>query len=121
MPKTFYTERDIEDMVRQGIHYLVLTDDVVITDLARETARKLGLDLRAEVDQPPSAPVRAYIAKPIAVTSDTPASKTIKAPVSPQSVAERVEEAVVQRVGPSVDRKLLKTIIARVLDSVGGS
>ena len=42
MPKIFYTERDIEDLYRSGVATLVVNDDVVVTDLAREKARKLG-------------------------------------------------------------------------------
>ena len=34
MPKTFYTERDIEDMVQQGISSLTVDDNAVLTDLA---------------------------------------------------------------------------------------
>ena len=40
MPKTFYTERDIEDLAKRGVISLVEDDDVVLTDLARDKARK---------------------------------------------------------------------------------
>jgi hypothetical protein len=53
MPKTFYTERDIEDLVKQGVKSLIVDDDVVLTDLAYEKARRLGLELLRERDQPP--------------------------------------------------------------------
>ena len=62
MPKTFYTERDIEDMVRSGVTSLIVDEDVALTDLAYEKARKLGMELLRENDQPPAAPVRPYIA-----------------------------------------------------------
>ncbi len=61
MPKIFYTERDIEDLFNSGVTSLVVNDDVVVTDLGRERAMKLGFDLVREFDQPPSAPVRPYI------------------------------------------------------------
>ena len=34
MPKTFYTERDIEDLSKRGVVSLVEDDDVVLTDFA---------------------------------------------------------------------------------------
>jgi hypothetical protein len=74
MPKTFYTERDIEDLVKQGVKSLIVDDDVVLTDLAYEKARRLGLELLRERDQPPAAPVRPYIAKipsPAATSRDS--------------------------------------------------
>ena len=43
--KTFYTQRDIEDLVAQGTTSLTLNDDVVLTDVARERAAELGLTL----------------------------------------------------------------------------
>lgn len=46
MAKTFYTERDIEDMHTQGVTAIEIHDDVVLTDLARERALKLGLRLQ---------------------------------------------------------------------------
>ncbi len=61
MPKIFYTERDIEDLYHSGVTTLVVNDDVVVTDLGRESARKLGVELLKENDQPSSAPIRPYI------------------------------------------------------------
>ena len=63
MPKTFYTERDIEDLAKRGVISLVEDDDVVLTDLARDKAMRLGVKIVHEFDQPPSAPERPYIAK----------------------------------------------------------
>ena len=61
MAKTFYTEHDIEDMVKRGVQSLVLNDDVVLTELAYEKAGRLGLKLVHPIDTPPSAPIRPYI------------------------------------------------------------
>ena len=82
MPKTFYTERDIDDLLRQGVKSLIVDDDVVLTDLAYEKARKLGLELLRADDQPPAAPVRPYIAK----LPSPSASGTAKATVSASRV-----------------------------------
>lgn len=45
MAKTFYTERDIDDLNARGVTSLDVNDDVVLTDLARERALKYGLRL----------------------------------------------------------------------------
>jgi len=127
MPKTFYTERDIEDMVRSGITSLIVDDDVALTDLAYEKARKLGMELLRENDQPPAAPVRPYIANRVSLS----ASSSRKSPVAPSSgpapttakpgvddLQQRVYQAALARLGDSVDPKLLETIVQRVLKSV---
>ena len=46
MGKVFYTERDIEDLYARGVMQLDVNDDVVITDVARERAMKLGMRLQ---------------------------------------------------------------------------
>lgn len=65
MPKTFYSEQDIEDLARRGEKSLEVDADVVLTDLAYEKARALGITLsQREADAPPAAPVRPYLAPP---------------------------------------------------------
>ncbi|NUM48519.1 MAG: hypothetical protein HUU38_27755, partial [Anaerolineales bacterium] len=68
MPKTFYTERDIEDLARRGVTSITVTDDVVLTEVAREKAERLGVALIRAVDTPPSAPIRPYLAAPTVST-----------------------------------------------------
>ena len=54
MAKVFYTGKDIEDMVKRGTMSLEVGDNVVLTDLAFEKARQLGLQLRRnQPDHPP--------------------------------------------------------------------
>ncbi len=132
MPKTFYTDHDIEDLVKRGIQSLIVDDDVVLTDLAYEKARKLGLELLRQDDKPPAAPERPYIAKTQMVPARSP-QKTdsgqsiapLNQPSKPAGRAEgsddlhtRVRDAVIARLGDSVDPKLLDTIIQRVLNSI---
>lgn len=130
MPKTFYTERDIVDLINQGVKSLIVDDDVVLTDLAYEKARRLGLELLRESDQPPGAPVRPYIAK----SRSSPARNSGRtSPMPPPSSAspgpvqgsaqnddlqQRVFKAAHARLGNSVDPKLLETIIQRVIKSI---
>lgn len=117
MAKTFYTEHDIEDMVRQGTLALTLTEDVVLTDLAYEKANRLGLKLIRDQQKPPSAPERPYISKP--ATTAAGSSGTLASETVPQDLRQRVREAVIARLGSDVDTKLLDSIIQRVLDNVG--
>lgn len=118
MPKVFYTERDIEDLARQGVTSLTVTEDVVVTDLARERARKLGVALLSERDsRPASAPARPYISEV--------ASPAASAPNKPQAAGgeleARVYSAVKSKLGNQVDDALLRTIVKRVLKSLGKS
>ncbi len=120
MPKTFYTERDIEDLARQGIQSLVVDDNAVLTDLAYEKARQLGLKLVNENDKPPAAPERPYIAaaSPAAAAPAVRAGAAGAVPSRSSDLRKRVYDAVVARLGDSVDPKLLDTIIKRVLKSI---
>ena len=40
MPKTFYTEQDIDELHARGVKSVEITENVVITDLALERAMK---------------------------------------------------------------------------------
>ena len=115
MAKTFYTERDIEDLARQGIRSLVVNDSVVLTELAVEKAGRLGVSLVREHDTPPSAPVRPYLS---AASAPSPAAHQPPAQ-SKDELRRRVHDAVVARLGSEVDPTLLDTIIRRVLDNLG--
>jgi hypothetical protein len=135
MPKEFYTERDIEDMVKRGILSLELSDGVVLTDLAYEKANKLGMRLVQEKPfTPPAAPVRPYIAQQSSppFASATPSVSPqphqtiihdIQPVVLPQSdrvaLHQRIRDAVIARLGNQVDANLLDVIITRVLKNSG--
>jgi hypothetical protein len=134
MPKEFYTEKDIEDMVKRGVFSLEVNDNVVLTDLAYEMANKLGMRLvrGARPDNPPSAPVRPYLTQkhPDPTTQpaagqpfSAPAPSGLSAvPVAQADGAEfhqRIRDAVIARLGSQVDAKLLDVIITRVLQSTG--
>ncbi len=120
MAKTFYTERDIEDLARQGVSALEVDDDIVLTDLARDKAMRLGLELIRAHDKPPAAPERPYIARlespSAAVSSSAPAAS--EGAISSGDLQQRVHQAVLARLGDSVDQKLLDTIIKRVIQNI---
>lgn len=131
MPKTFYTDRDIEDLAKRGVISLVVDDDVVLTDLARDKAMRLGIELIREHDLPPSAPERPYITKLASPSATSPVGGSPSQPISADrapvysgagrsdELHARVREAVIARLGDSVDPNLLDTIIRRVIQNVG--
>jgi len=132
MPKQFYTEKDVEDMFKGGIMSLEVNDSVVLTELAYEKAKSLGLKLvHDKPDNPPCAPIRPYISK---LQSQRPAAAaavpSIAIPSAPRAsspadqaagkdLPQRIRNAVVARLGTQVDSNLLDVIIKRVLNSTG--
>ena len=127
MPKQFYTEHDIEDMVRKGIKSLQVTDDVVLTELAYEKAKQLDLQLvSARADNPPAAPVRPYLSekqtapsKPVAAPITHTVSQPTPAEPRVLPIEQRIRSAVVAKLGDQVDAKLLDNIIHRVVKGIG--
>jgi len=142
MPKEFYTEKDIEDLFSRGIRSLQITDSVVLTELAYEKAKQLGVQLVADrAENPPAAPVRPYISdqqirRPVETIGPVaPVVEFQPKPDSPSPVREtasgdsqgqkesdaeqRIRSAVIARLGNQVDAKLLDTIIHRVVKGVG--
>jgi hypothetical protein len=116
MGKVFYTERDIEDLARQGVTSLAVTDNVVLTELAREKARRLGIALTSEEDsRPSSAPARPYINEVAPSTTSVAAAKPAPAKSELES---RVYASVKARLGDQVDDALLRTIVQRVIKSL---
>jgi hypothetical protein len=119
MPKEFFTERDIEDMFKRGVMSLNVSENVVLTELAYEKANQLGLQLlRSQPDNPPSAPVRPYIAQKNTIVSPVVVGNGSIEPPD-KDVQSRIHAAVVARMGSQVDPELLDVIIQRVLKSTG--
>jgi hypothetical protein len=135
MAKEFYTERDIEDMVKRGILSLQVSDNVVLTELAYERAKRLGMQLlREKPMEPPAAPVRPYLSEPSSPSwglsptlpprgkgrwlseLDKPGAAT---QASEPNLSARIHAAVTARLGTQVDPALLDVIIERVLKSTG--
>lgn len=127
MPKKFYTEKDIEDLFASGVHSLQVDDNVVLTELAYEIAKRLGMQLLTTTpDNPPGAPVRPYLSQPAApppAPKPAPVVQAVPNPTqdqAPQSdLANRIRAAVNSRLGNQVDPALLDRIIDRVLKSTG--
>lgn len=148
MPKEFYTEKDIEDLFNRGIRSLQVTENVVLTELAYEKAKRLDFQLITDhADNPPAAPVRPYISerqapRPVAtIGSAAPAiSQSMHASTAlpdgslrshgpdalsgaraekESDIEMRIRSAVIARLGNQVDAKLLDNIIHRVVKGVG--
>ncbi len=137
MPKEFYTDRDIEDMVKRGIQTLAVSDSVVLTDQAYEKARQLGMQIvREKQENPPGAPIRPYLSQmtqPRQAPQQTPLKEA--PPAQPSQLAEdgavpapqpggadlrgRIHQVVMARLGSQVDPALLDVIITRVFQSTG--
>ena len=102
MPKTIYTERDIEDAARRGVKEIAVTEEVYVTDVARERAEKLGIALRT------------------VVTSSAQPGSTI--PSVPKEnvdqIVNQVKADVIAKLGPSVDPVIIERIVRRVLSQL---
>jgi hypothetical protein len=122
MPKEFYTEKDIEDLVRRGVLSLEVNDNCVLTDLAYERANRLGMKLvRSQADNPPGAPVRPYISEKVAArpATSTASTATPAVPSAQSDLPGRIRSAVIAKLGTQVDPAMLDSIIERVLKSTG--
>ena len=118
--KKFYTEKDIEELFNSGTKSLRVNDDVALTDLAYEKAKRLGLQLVFDhADVPPFAPIRPYLSSGSLHSTPTidPVSPSVSNPQT--DVAQRIRSAVIARLGNQVDAKLLDNIIHRVIKSMG--
>lgn len=131
MPKEFYTEKDIEDLFKRGIKSLQVTENVVLTELAYEKAKRLDFQLITDrADNPPAAPIRPYLSEPPprqtvhakpTISPVSPVAMTQPGPTPPNGsdVEKRIRSAVIARLGNQVDTKLLDNIIHRVVKGIG--
>jgi hypothetical protein len=78
MPKTFYTDHDIQDLANRGVTSLEVNDEVVLTDLAREQAFKRGIQLISAKEAPSTT-----------------------SPATDAELVQRVKAAVIERLGTS--------------------
>ena len=127
MPKKFYTEKDIEDLLHSGTKSLQVTDEVVLTELAYEKAKRLDFKLITErADVPPAAPVRPYLSeknpaqsKPVTASVSSTESQPKPTQSSSSDIETRIRSAVIAKLGNQVDAKLLDNIIHRVVKATG--
>jgi len=115
MPKKFYTERDIEDMVAGGAYSLIVDEDVVLTALAFEKAERLGVKLLQPHQTPPAAPIRPYLSE---LRKNDQSTTLSKEPIANDELRQRIRTAVKAKLGDQIDDALLETIITRVLNNI---
>jgi hypothetical protein len=113
----FYTERDIVDLVRQGTRQLKLHEGDRMTDLARERARKEGVQLLGAAEIPEQA-AREAAAVRYAQDRGT-GEKPADGRAADGEIHQRVRKAVIGHLGGSVDGAMLDRVIGRVLDQLG--
>ncbi len=98
MSKTIYTERDIDDLARRGVKEITMTDEIYVTDIARERAEKLGIALR------------------VAATPAAPASELPTVPrENTEQLVSQVKADVIAKLGPGVDAAVIERIVRRVV------
>src|SRR5512134_3348873 len=110
MPKEFYTEKDIEDLFKRGIRSLQVTENVVLTELAYEKARRLDFQLITDrADNPPAAPVRPYLSE--AQTTHISPKPTI-GPVGPIPEARPAVNSTPSQGGSDIEERIRSAVIA---------
>jgi hypothetical protein len=123
MPKEFYTERDMEDLAKHGVQSLEINDNVVLTEIAFEKARLLGIRLvQNKPENRPDAPIRSYLSQIPAPQPAVPAPSSVPSPApaaSSNNLHDRILTAVHARLGNELNDQLIETIIQRVLASTG--
>ena len=124
MAKKFYTEKDIEDLFKSGIMTLEAGQDAVLTELAFEKAKQLGMKLVLDQpENPPSAPVRPYISRKqnSPSSTDSPGECQSGERKEVTDLKQRIRTAVNARLGSQVEETLLEAIIQRVMNQVGNN
>jgi hypothetical protein len=118
MARTFYTERDIEDLAKRGVTELELNDSVYITDVAREMMDKLGIKRKVTNSAAASSSVLASpdvanLRKPVPASKNLALSNGEK-----QELIDKVKSGVIARVGAGVDSAVVDQIVRRVVGAL---
>ncbi len=123
MSRTFYTERDIEDMAKRGVTEIEINDSVYITDVAREMMDKLGIKRKVTNGAPASSSVLkspdvANLHVPTLAAATVPSRVSVDGGLDAaekQEVIAKVKSGVIARLGPSVDVNVVEQIVRRVV------
>lgn len=111
MPKTFITERDVDDMKARGVTSIDVTDNVVMTDLAVERAMKHGIKInRVE----PGAPPKAVYSQSVNLVAAYPRDGSRESGGDAE-LKQKIKSAVLARLDGQVDPVLLDAVITKVL------
>jgi len=110
MAKTFYTERDIDDLKARGVDNIEVNDNVVMTDLAVERAMKHGIRINRREQSSPQATLSPSVNTHAAYQREVP-----RASASDLELKQKIKAAVLARLNGQVDEALLDAVITRVL------
>ena len=102
--KTFYTQRDIEEMHLAGTTRIEIDDNVVLTDLAREAVDALGISLVSPNDRSNSA-----------APSNESATSSAEIDLGHAVLASRIKAGVIARLGTNDYNHLLDQLIPQIL------
>jgi len=121
MARTFYTERDIEELAKRGVTEIQVDDSVYLTDLAREMMDKLGIKRKMAGS---SAAASSVLASPDVANLHAPAAPTAAASPTAlssdekQMVIDKVKSGVIARLGPGVDATVVDQIVRGVVSAL---
>ncbi len=106
MPKTIYTEHDIDDMCARGVSCVDVTENVILTDLALERAIQRGIKINRAGAVAPKATFSPSVNTYAAYTRDT---------LSDSEIKQKIRVAVLARINGQVDEAVLDSTIQRVM------
>jgi len=116
MARTFYTERDIQDLAARGVTQIEVNDNVYITDAAREMMDKLGIK---RVVTSGASPTSSVLTSPdVANLHQSKPSSPSLSPNEKQEVIDKVKSGVLARLGPGVDSAVVDQIVRRVVGAL---
>ncbi len=95
-PKRFLTTREVEEMAAAGQTEIVLADDMVITDAARETAHDLDVRITRASQQAPAQPRAATVnaVSAAAVAAQAPAQPVARSRGNADPLVQALVHAV---------------------------
>lgn len=99
MPRTFYTEHDIQDLAKRGVTEIEVNDAVTLTDAAREMMDKLGIARKVTHS--------AHSSNHSALTD-----------AEREQVIDKVKSGVIARLGAGVDSAVVDRIVRRVVSAL---
>ena len=106
MPKTIYTEQDIDEMKARGVTCVEVTENVVLTDLAVERANKYGLKINRASHTPPKATFSPSVNSYAAYARGSSSNVELK---------QKIKVMVLARLNGQVDEGVLEATIERVM------
>lgn len=118
MARTFYTERDIEDLAKRGVTEIPVDDSVYITDSAIDLMDKLGIKRKFKNASPPASIPKSFDAPGTPKPPASASSAETLTDAERQQVIEQVKSGVIARLGPGVDKNVVDQIVRKVVSKL---